>query len=131
MISVAVRVRAVVRRQRDEHAAAVQRRIAAVYPDERRQAGHVRLRENRASRRLLPLDHRLERHRLRRLGDRLDGAGVLDGEEALRHRDVEDHRQDQGRERHEQRQRLVPEHPAAAAGHTRAIIQSSTAPLFR
>ena len=38
---------------------------------------------------LLALGHRRERHRLRRLGDRLDRAGVLHREEPLRHRDVE------------------------------------------
>ena len=39
--------------------------------------------------RLLPLGHRRERDRLRRLGDALDRAGVLHREEALRDDDVE------------------------------------------
>ena len=79
--------------------------------------------------RLLPLGHRRERDRLRRLGDALDHAGVLHREEALRHHDVEHHGQRQRAERHQQRQRLVVEHPRRARGRSRAIMPSKNAPL--
>ncbi len=40
-----------------------------------------------------------------RLGDAQDDAGVLHREEALGHDDIEEHRQDQGGHRHQQRRR--------------------------
>src|SRR5690606_25996583 len=56
-----------------------------------------------------------ERNRLRRLADALNDAGVLHREEALRHRQVEQHGQAQSAERHQQRQRLVSQHPGQPA----------------
>ena len=56
----------------------------------------------------------VERHGLRRLGDAEDHAGVLHGEEALGHDDVERDRQDQRRDRDHQGGRLMAEHPGRA-----------------
>ncbi len=81
--------------------------LAAVDADERRQPLDVRLLEDGPRRRTLPIGHRGERHRLRCLGDHLDGARVLHREEALGDDDVQPDGQREGRDRHEQRDRLV------------------------
>jgi hypothetical protein len=70
--------------QVDQHAAAVERRVAAVDADERREARHRRIGEHDVGQRLLALGHRREGHCLRRLRNALDRAGVLHREEALR-----------------------------------------------
>ena len=60
---------------------------------------------------LLALGHGGKGDRLGRLGDPLDHAGVLDREEPFGHDDVEQHRQDQGADRHQQGGGLVAQHP--------------------
>ena len=89
MMSLALASRCAARLQVDQHAAAVERRVRAVDADERRQARHGRIFEHDVGQRLLPLRHRRERDRLRRLRDALDGARVLHREEALGNHDVE------------------------------------------
>ena len=67
--------------------------------------------------RLLALRHRGERDRLRRFGDRLDHAGVLHREEALRHEHVEQHGQ-----------RAACRAPPAASAPGASSTQSSITP---
>ncbi len=100
--------------QVDQQAPAVERRVVAVHADRRRQAGHRRITQDHIGQALLALAHGSEGHRLRRLGDALDHAGVLHREEALGHRQVEQHGQAQGRHGHQQGQRLMPQDPGQA-----------------
>ena len=67
----------------DQQAAAVERRVGAVDADEGGQAVDVGILEDGGGQRLLPLRHGGVGDALRRLGNALDEAGVLDREEAL------------------------------------------------
>src|SRR6266571_4036539 len=77
--------------QVDEHAAVVERGVDAVHADERGDAFHGGVLQDRLGQGALALGHRGERDRLRRLGDSLDDARVLQREEALRHDRIENH----------------------------------------
>ena len=66
--------------------------FAAVDADERGQADDVRVLEDHRGHRRLAARHLGEGHRLRRLGDGLDDAGVLHREESLGNEDVEERR---------------------------------------
>src|SRR3954454_18286444 len=100
-----------VRLQVDQHAAAVPGDVRAVDPDERGEGLHGRVLQDGVRQRLLSLGHRRERHRLRRLGDSLDDAGVLHWEKAFRHHEIQDDREDQRRRPDEQRGRLAIQYP--------------------
>ena len=116
MISLALYPALRQRLQIDEHPAAVEGGIGAVHPDEGGEAGHGRVFEDFPGQGLLALRHGGKGDGLRRLGDAQDDAGVLHRKEALGHHDIQEHRQDQGGHGHQQRPRLVLEHPAQGVG---------------
>jgi hypothetical protein len=101
----------VARLQVDQEAAGIERRVGAVDADEGGQAVDIGVLEDGGGERLLAFRHRGIGHRLRRLGDALDEAGILHREEALGHDDVEEHGEHQRADRHRQGKRLVVEHP--------------------
>ena len=98
--------------QIDLDAAAVQRGIGAVGSDKRGDTFNRGIGEQDLGERLLLLRHLLERDGGRGLGDPLDDACILRGEEAFRHRDVEDDGEDQGSDRDEERDGLEAQHEA-------------------
>jgi hypothetical protein len=100
------------RLQVHQDAPAVEGHVRAVDADERGDARDGGVLEEHARKRALPVRHRREGDRLRRLGDAEDRAGVLDREEPLRDDDVEHDRQCQHRDGDQQRRPLVVEHPA-------------------
>ena len=73
---------------------------------------HRRVLQDHPGQGLLALRHGGKGDRLRGLGDAQDDAGVLHRKKAFGHDDIQDHRQDQGGDRHQQRSRLVLQHPA-------------------
>jgi len=74
--------------QVDLQAPAVQRLVGALDADERRQALHGRVLQDRAGKRLLAVGHRRKRDRLRGLRHPDEDAGVQHREEALRDDDA-------------------------------------------
>ena len=76
--------------QIDENSSTVERRICAIHSDKRRKAFDGRVLQDDFGKRLLPLSHRGKRNRLRRFGDSLNDAGVLNGKESLRNDNVQD-----------------------------------------
>ena len=117
-----------VRLQVQQHPARVERGVAAVHADERRQAGHVRVIEQLAGHGLLLLLHGLERDGAGRLRHHLDDAAVLHREEALGHQQVQPNRQPQRGQHHQQHQPLVIQHAvqAAAVGGNQPVQQCRT-----
>ena len=99
----------------DQQASAVECRVITVHSDIGRQARHRRILQDDFRQRLLPLAHGGEGHRLRRFGNALNHSGVLHREKAFRHDHVQEHRQAQGGNGHQQGQRLMLEHPAQLA----------------
>src|SRR4029077_20362810 len=85
------------------------------YAAEGQRGGDMRVLENFLRQRLLALGHRPEGDRLRRLGDALDDARVLDREEAFRNRDIERGGERECAERDDERRGLAVEHPAQGA----------------
>ena len=98
--------------QVDLDAPAVDRRIGPVDADEGRQALDRRVLQNHLGEGLLAFGHGREGHRLRRLGNAQDDAGILHGEKALGHDDVEPDRGHQRADGDHERGSLVAEHPA-------------------
>ncbi|MNV65180.1 hypothetical protein D3C71_1578620 [compost metagenome] len=96
--------------QRNLHAPGAKRGVAAIDADERRHGLHVRVFQHEARRGLLAFGHGRKRDGLRALRNGLDQAGVLLREEALGHHQVQHHRECEGAQRHEQGQRLMPQH---------------------
>ncbi len=92
-------------------APAIQRRVGSVDANEGRDALDGGILQDGVDQLLLALRHRGERDRLRRFGNALDDAGVLNGEKTLRHDDVEENREDQGGYGHSQCGGLMFQHP--------------------
>ena len=107
----------------DEQAAAVEGGVIAIHANVGRQALDRRVGENDLRQFLLALAHGRKGNRLRRLGNTLDHPCVLHREKTLGHHQVQHHRKPQGGDRHQQRQRLVLEHPLqlAAVGFDQPI----------
>ena len=95
----------------DQHAPAVEGGVIAVHTDVRRQALNIRVLQDDLAQFLLTLAHGAERNRLRRLGNPLNHARVLNREEPLGHHHVQKHREREGADGHQQCQWLVLEHP--------------------
>ncbi len=110
-----IRVPLVERLQVDLNASAVHRGIDTVDADERRQAGNGRVLQNDSGECLLPLRHRHERYRLRCLGNAQNDACILNGEEALRNRYIEQYCTHQRGESDKQRERLMLQNPLQSA----------------
>src|SRR5713226_3447736 len=91
-------------------AAAVERRVRAIDPDEGRQALDRRVFQDDIGQRALSLGHRLERNVLRSFGYAQDRAGVLHRKETLGHIDVQKDRADQRRRGDQQRGGAVTQH---------------------
>ena len=83
--------------------AAVERDIRSIDADEGGKTLHGRVLQNHFSQRLLQLRHLGKRNRLRRFGNSLDNAGILDREKTLRNDDVEINGQGQSGEGHKKR----------------------------
>ena len=100
------------RLQVDLDAPAVDRRIGPVDADEGRQTLHRRVLQDRPGEGLLAFSHGGEGHRLRRLGNAQDDAGILHREEALGHDDIEPDRGHQRGHGDHERGDPVAQHPA-------------------
>ncbi len=116
MISLALNRRSASGFRLMRHPPAVEGGIGAVHADEGGEAGHRRVFEDFPGQGLLALRHGGKGDGLRRLGDAQDNAGVLHRKEALGHDDIQQHRQDEGGQGHQQRPRLMLEHPAQGDG---------------
>ena len=110
----------------DQETAVVQGLVGAVDADIRGQAVDVGVLQDGVGQCCLARRHSLVGDRVVGDADALDDADILDGKQSLRDDDVEDARQGQGEDRHEQGQSLVAQHPAQAAlvGRQHAVEQA-------
>ena len=107
------------RLQIDQHAAAVQRRVGAVDADERGKTFHRGILQDDTCEGLLALGHRGERYGLRRLGDALDGASILNWKESLGDENIKNNGEHQRDDRHDERRSLPVQYPVEHAAVTR------------
>ena len=100
----------------DQQPPGVERRVAAIHANKRRQAGHRRVAQHQVGQLLLALGHGGEGDRLRALADALNHPGVLLGEQALGHQHVQQHGEGQGGHGHPQGQGLMAQHHLQGTG---------------
>ena len=98
-------------RQRDADLAGIGRRILGAGADIGDDVGDAGDGAEGRRRLALQRDHRRDGDILGGFGDGEDGAGILLGQEALRHHDIEQDGADQGGDRDQQHQRLAAQHP--------------------
>ena len=108
----------VVRLERDQQAAGIERLVGAVDADERADVDDVRILQHRLGKLVLQVRHGVIGNALRGLGDGLDQAGVLHREEAFRDQHVEQNGQRQGQHGDRQRRRLPVQHPVQGPART-------------
>ena len=99
----------------DQHPPGVQRIVGAIDPDIGRDAGDIRILGQRLGQLVLQGGHASVGDGLRRLGHPLQQAGILGREQALGDDDVEQGRDRQGGDGHDQGRHLAVQHPLQSA----------------
>ena len=102
--------------QRDHKPPGIERGVGAVYADNGRDTLNCRILKNHVAQGLLPFGHGRKGNGLRRFGDTLNNAGILDREETFRYDDVQQHSERQGYHCHQQRCSLMFQNPVEPPG---------------